>query len=216
MSLRVVTCLAGCLLLAAAPVGCSSATELDNPTGACTPEGDGARPGYHYPGDSKWLPDCENPLAREYFRVFTQNGASAAIIPRPDGAADLQPVCADDAHALHALVEKYALCESASSAAQVERVNDMLPADALTITHFLHGKLRFSSGPGDEGISPPPLPSDVIDACDLAPSERSTALSEICERERNRLRSGIDIGYFYTGPGAVELVARLNELYGIE
>jgi hypothetical protein len=203
------------LPLLAAALSCPSESEVDNPSGSCSPNGDGARTGYHDPGDSKWLPDCKNPLAREYYRVFTQSSRSAYLIPRVDGSPALQPICADEAHALHPLVTKHLLCVSASGPSQVERVNDMLPADALAVAHFLHGTLRFSIGPGSTGISPSPFPSDILDACAL-PAKASPELAEICERERDRLRSGNDLGFSYEGPGAVELVTRLNDLYAIE
>jgi hypothetical protein len=78
----------------------------------------------------------------------------------------------------------------------------------------MHGMLRFTGG-GDSEIAPYPLPSDIVDACALHPEAASADLRAICERERDRLQSGHGIGFSYTGPGAVELVALLNELYGI-
>jgi hypothetical protein len=56
----------------------------------------------------------------------------------------------------------------------------------------------------------------ILDACALPPKASSPELTQICERERERLRSGNDIGFSYEGPGAVELVKRLNDLYGVE
>jgi hypothetical protein len=101
------------------------------------------------------------------------------------------------------------------SSQQVNLVNDMLPADALLLTRFMHQRLRFAIGPASNGITPSPIPTDIMDACGLHPQMNSADLTAICERERGRLRSGYDIGFSYQGPGAVELVARLNELYGI-
>jgi len=37
----------------------------------------------------------------------------------------------------------------------------------------------------------------------------------MCDREAERLRTGLEIGFSYQGPAAVELAARLNELYGV-
>ena len=37
---------------------------LANPTGSCTAPDRGARVG-HDPGDTHWLPDCQNPLGGE-------------------------------------------------------------------------------------------------------------------------------------------------------
>jgi hypothetical protein len=203
-------------------LGCSGASQqsggaaqsIDNPTGACKAPNDGSRAGYHSAGSGIWLLDCNNTLAREYWRVFAQSATSAYVIPRPDGASYLRPVCASPEHELHERVKKYALCEPASSEAEVERVNDIAPADALAITHFLHTALEFVAT--GSGIAPFPIPSDILDACDLHPEQNSAELAAICERERKRLETGHDIGFSYEGPGAVELALRLNELYGVK
>src|SRR5687767_7187902 len=81
-----------------------------NPSGSCKPSGDGSRPGYHSAAGTTWLPDCRNTLRREYWRVFAQAPDSAYVIPRPDGAPELGPACADAAHPLNALASRYALC----------------------------------------------------------------------------------------------------------
>jgi hypothetical protein len=195
--------------------GCGAAP-LDNPSGSCGSRADGGRAGYHAPGDSQWLPDCEPPLAREYWRVFSSDGKTGYIIPRPDGAAELQEACAAIAHQLGRLLDKYPLCRPAQTDAEVKAVNSMDTADALQLTHFLHTQLRFTKIETGPGIAPFPIPGDIIDGCALrgGPSS-SPELQAICERERERLRTGHAIGFRYTGPGAVELVARLNELYGI-
>ena len=62
---------------------------------------------------------------------------------------------------------------------------------------------------------PWPIPSDIVDACGLQPAANSAALTAVCERERAGLQSGFENATGYTGPGGVELVTRLNELYGI-
>ena len=86
---------------------------------------------------------------------------------------------------------------------------------ALSVTHFLHTQLKFAVTEDPLGVRPFPMPTDVIDACALGGEMNSLELEAICQRERERLRSGNDIGLSYTGAGAVELVARLNGLYGI-
>lgn len=204
-------------LMAVAAVAYATACRPDipNPTGSCEAPNDGGRAGYHAPGDSTWLPDCQNPLRREYWRVFATTQTSAYTIPRLDGEPRLQPACADAADALAPLVARYGLCASAMTQEQVTRINDMAPVDALTLTHFLHGQLVFTAGVNVLGIDPFPMPSDIIDACALHPIDNSAYLTAICDRERDRLASGIDIGFTYQGPGAVELAAALNALYGI-
>jgi hypothetical protein len=186
---------------------------VENPSGSCEASGDGSRAGYHSAAGTTWLPDCRNTLQREYWRVFAQARDSAYVIPRPDGARELGRACSDPAHELNSVVVKYSLCGAASSPAEVERVNNMQPVDALAITHFMHGMLRFIST--GSGVSPYPLPTDILDACALHPDGASAELRFICDRERDRLSSGQEIGFDYSGPGAIELAELLNELYGI-
>lgn len=188
---------------------------IENPTGDCAAPDSGARAYYHDPGDTKWLPDCQNPLAREYWRVFAKTAESAYLIPRADGAPGLQPACADEDHPLHSIVKKYPLCEMASSRAEVDRVNSLPPADALAIAHELHRSLRFVVTDEGMGIAPFPMPSDIMDVCELHSNADNPELQELCEEETARLQSGYDIGFSYSGPGAVALVERLNELYQI-
>lgn len=190
--------------------------KVPNPTGSCEAAGTGARAGYHAPGpDAQWLPDCKNPLLREYWRVFARGPNSASTIPRPDGEELLQPACAGPAHELAEIVKRYGLCEQATSSEQVEIVNSMKPADALAVTHFLHGQLRFVADTKAMSIRPYAIPAEIIEACDLHPGRNSQALNEMCDREKDRWNSGSGVGFYYTGPGAVELAERLNELYGV-
>jgi hypothetical protein len=83
------------------------------------------------------------------------------------------------------------------------------------ISRFLHERLKFVLGPQDIGIFPGLFRTDVVAACELR-GNRSAELEAICARERKRLQAGTDEGFTYEGPGAVELVERLNELYGID
>ena len=70
--------------------GCGQ-SDINNPTGMCGTRSDGARAGYHAPAENDiWVPDCQNPLAREYWRVFSQDGGTGYVIPRPDGTPELQ------------------------------------------------------------------------------------------------------------------------------
>lgn len=190
-----------------------SKVKVENPTGDCVAFDSGARPGYHAPGDTTWLPDCENPLRREYWRVFATTPETAYIMPRPDGDPGLEAACTNEEHPLYTVVQYYALCQPASSAEAVARINSIYPKDALAVTHELHSRLRFVAN--EAGIAPSPIPSDILDACALHSNDDEPELAAICEREADRLGSGNDIGFAYEGPGAVALAKRLNELYGI-
>ena len=195
--------------------GCGQLT-FANPSGTCGTRSGGGRAGYQVPGpDDQWVPDCQNALLREYWRVFSQDGESAYVIPRPDGAPELSSPCTDANHDLHTVVVRYDLCSAAGSTEQVNTINHIELSDALRVIHFLHTQLKFVVTEDPLGIQPFPIPSDIIDACALGAGLNSSELEAICERERDRLRSGVDVGFSYTGPGGAELVTRLNELYGI-
>jgi len=183
-----------------------------NPTGNCTADTNGDRAGYHSSEGTVYVPDCKSPRAREYWRVFASDAEHAYTIPRLDGAPGLKPACDDATDPLHALVLKYRLCASASSPEEVEIVNRMAIADALTLTHALHGTLRFTNR---DRLAPYAPPTDILDACNLHPTNDAPELAAMCTREQERLESGNDIGYTYEGPGATELARRLNELYDI-
>jgi hypothetical protein len=199
----------------AAVAGCDQPS-ITNPSGTCGTRSGGGRAGYQVPGDDdQWIPDCQNPLHREYWRVFSQDGQTGYVIPRPDGAPELQSPCDDPRHDLHPVVDRYELCAGADSAEKVEIINHVELSDALRVTHFLHTQLKFAVTEDALGIRPFPIPADIVDACVAGERVNSAELEAICQRERDRIRSGIDIGFAYTGVGAQELVMRLNELYGI-
>lgn len=192
--------------------------DIQNPTGECVAPDSGERAGYHSPSEGdRWLPDCQNTLRREYWRVFAESADSAYLIPRPDGAPGLQDACTDSTHALHAVVERHALCTTAMSSAQVDSANEIPPSDALAIAHHLHASLRFvahdQGGYGD--IAPFPLPSDIADACALHETASVPDLDSACEKERRGSVSSAEEVVQHTGGEAAKLAARLNELYGI-
>lgn len=190
----------------------SGAFTVVNPSGDCAREGNGDRAGYHSSAGTVWVPDCQNALAREYWRVFATDSEHAYIIPRPDGVAPLQSACEDPADPLHEIAQRYLLCASASSSAEADVVNRMSIADALTVARALHGALRFTYRTFLEPFAPP---TDILDACALHPLDGAPELAELCTREQRRLDSGNDIGFSYDGEGAIVLTRRLNELYAI-
>jgi hypothetical protein len=195
--------------------GCSP-IQLTNPTGECRAPNNGARAGYHAPGCDTWLPDCANPHSREYWRVFAKSATSAYVIPRPDGARELTAPCNLQSHPMRALVDKYRLCEQATTPESVDVVNDMMPSEALEITHFMHALLLFEATEGIPNVSllPFPIPSDVLDACNLHVGQNSPALQGDCDAVRQFVASGIEPAPTFDET-AGELALLLNELYGI-
>jgi hypothetical protein len=188
-------------------------TAVDNPSGDCRAHGDGGRAGYHSPAGLAYLPDCMNPLQREYYRVFVDDDGLASMIPRPDGAFIGAGLCDGDDPEVMSLVERYPLCDETLDAAGVERINSMQPGDALRVARLLHERLIFTIPDGE--LTPFAPPTDILDACALS-SDPSAQLTSLCEREADRLQSGNEIGFSYEGVGAAELARLLNRLYGID
>lgn len=184
-----------------------------NPSGDCVAPGNGSRAGYHSTTDP-WLLDCNNPLKREYWRVFTNPDKTAYIIPRPDGDPHWTIACRDPDMPIAKIASKYSLCDPAVEHGAVDQLNAMEPGLALEIAHYLHLHLVFAAPAGAAGFTPFPIPSDTLDACEVHPNENSADFAELCQRERDN-SMGL-FGLTYEGPGAVELAARLNELYGID
>jgi hypothetical protein len=188
-----------------------------NPAGDC-PAPDNGATASHAPGSARWLPDCKKPLRREYFRVFAKSESSAFMVPRPDHSTIARALCSSEAagSSLRALLERYTLC---AETPDVNRINTMLPADALAIAHALHEHLRFEANGGD--VRPYPYSEDVLAVCELKPELAKGVLSDICdwEREHDRKRkAGVPIPAIGRVPPASEgppLAAAMNELYGI-
>lgn len=205
------------LLLVSSLGGCSATPHyVDNPTGDCEADGDGSRTG-HNPGDSQYLPDCDPPLEREYYRVFAQEDETAYMIPRPDAMGIRYGYCSGDDAELADLFERNGLCVEV---ADPDVVNSMTPEDALAIAHLLHENLVFVAEQqhGESwGVLPGAMTDDVVAACDRAEVDLSDAL-DACRYHRDRASSKIhdDMGRIYTRAEAEQLAAGLNELYGIE
>jgi hypothetical protein len=190
---------------------------IRNPSGSCGTRSDGTRAGYHYALNDLWVPDCQNPLRREYWRVFVKNGDEAYVIPRPDGAPELHAICTAGQDELRRIVDQHGLCAVAASSEQVRTVNTMDLSGALRITHFLHGQLKFSvvvHSSGHVSIRPFPIPSDVSDACAIRPHMISAELEVLyCERARHPDR----LLLIHTNREAADdLASRLNDLYGVK
>lgn len=205
--------------------GCAKASEpvvqkplplVRNPTGECvTPPGNGARPGH---GPSwRYLPDCQAPLKREYYRVFAWSESVASMFPRPDDAPGAVQICKNEAPGtpLRALFERYTLCDPQPN---IERVNKMTAADALAIGHALHVRMRFEANGGD--VRPFPYDDDVLAVCDQKPELAQAELADRCAYTRDLARRAAagPVGEAYRMPPDREgppLAKALNEIYGI-
>jgi hypothetical protein len=188
-----------------------------NPTGDCTaPPGNGARPG-HGPANWRYLPDCQAPLNREYYRVFAWSESVASMFPRPDGAPGTAQICANEASdtELRALLDRYTLCDAQPN---IERINAMKAADALAIGHALHVRMRFVASGGE--VSPFPYDDDVLAVCDAKPELAKGVLADRCAYTRDLARRAAEgpVAEVYRMPPDSEgppLAKALNEIYGV-
>jgi len=189
-----------------------------NPTGACgvkSSRGAGGRWNYHSPGEvDTYVPDCQNPLRREYWRVFVQRDRGTAyVIPRPDDMGTKFGLCEDGDP--DALFRKYGLCSGTDFS--VSAVNNMETAEALNITHALHGRLVFQATQSGDGwgIDPFAPEDDILAVCDEAITDDADALAH-CKRLRARCSDGAcqGIAIVPNEASARSLVPALNELYG--
>lgn len=203
----------GCVLSGASGPGGNGVT---NPTGDCVAMSDGSGIEHNPGADSVYLPDCEAPLSREYYRVFVQEDGTAYMFPRPDNHPDFYGPCRDVDDPLQPVLERYDLCqEEAFDAEQVARVNAMDPADALAIAHFLHERLVFVTE--EYGVRPGPRAEDILELCETDQEFRNGPLRERCDFEIDAARGGTrtEQGWLHTGEAGRVLADALNELYGI-
>jgi len=190
-------------------------TGIENPTGTCLPDDDGSRACYHSPGaDSQYLPHCDAPLAHEYWRVFgmeDDTGVTAYMIPRPDGTAPLDALCAEGSHG--DLLAAYTLCDAS---VDIDLVNAMDPADALDLSFALHERLVFSAVDYGDMVSVEPWapPSDVLAICDTGADD---GLAELCETyaEYYGGETCLDIAVGFDLETAAALAAAMNDYYGV-
>ena len=189
------------------------APNVDNPSGDCSAEADGRRSGFHLPDrDNTYLPDCQNPLDRELWRVFAQSESSAYIMPRPDATGLSYGVCNGEDEEMAILFASYGLCEEYGDP---DVINNIAPTDALSITNTLHQLLRFEID--DAGMISPWAPDDdIIAACELTDSADAQEYCELLESRCDRWGTCTDIGYIPSNEAVEALVPAINQLYGIE
>jgi|GEM_PF-3692558 len=154
-------------------VGCTTNSSLksyanhsDELYTGCTNQFDGSRLGYHFTNRT-WISDCDNPLKRDYWRVFENQDGVYSIIPRPDWFLSFFHPCENLEPKILALASKYELCGEPFKINQVNRINSMPIRDALLLTHYLHSKLKFKVSKAK--ISPFPRHADILAACQIRP-----------------------------------------------
>jgi hypothetical protein len=187
-----------------------------NPTGTCAATDNGARlSGPLDDPDDVWIPDCNNVLEREYWRVFVRESGSAYIVPSPEGPPQYYgSACGDPQHPLFEIVGRYSFCDLTNPDA-APLIASMDLHDALAVAHYFHEQLEFSFA---RGFSPQAFMEDVVAACELRSPEDSPEYATLCDRERARFESGsgTTADATYEGQGGADLAYHLNELYGID
>jgi hypothetical protein len=210
--LYMLTALAPMLLLTA----CSEPVE--NPTGSCEADGNGARACYHSPdsGDT-YLLDCEAPLDRDLWRVFAVDEDTAYMIPRPDTMGIQLGICDGDDSDLASLFDANGLC---TEIGDPDIINAMTPADALAISHAMHERLIFGVVEnGDDSVSLSPWAPDdeLLHACEgpLADDDR---VSQLCDElaELDAAAECVDVGRTLGLDEATAMAEGLNATFGIE
>ncbi len=169
-----------------------------------------------------YLPLCDNPLPKEYWKLFTRDeGSTAYFLPRPDGAGLAYGYCESEDPEIAALFEDNALCTTIDSQAKVEIINNIDPADALEISRLIHEQLEFTAVMTFEefgAIAPFGLPVDLATVCEQQ-AESLAAIESTCAR---LIDDGTvptceedDMGTVLTFEEATLLADALNVLYGV-
>ncbi len=194
---------------------CNNSTSTSTSTSTSASE-DGSRPGYHTPDASdKYLPNCRNPLRREYWRVFQSQDGSAYMIPRPDGLGDKYQICSSDQRlststgaplndeSIADKARKYGLCGNINISELNENsngnvhshsigdINSMEPDDALEFSTIFHRQLEFVQD--GEFIDPYVPDEDILAACEAlgangaaTATATATATTTYCDQVKNK------------------------------
>ena len=195
-----------------------------NSTGDCAVSGSGDIDCYSVAGpDARWIPDCNHPRQRYYWRTFaepvgdgTRNSPTASMMPRPDGMGLVFGICDGEDPVLASLFDQNHLCKEILGSAEVDALNAMPLADALTISHALHQRLVFSPYAHPQGgwdITPFALPEDLRDAC---PATGNPSIIDRCNSYLDVVCGNTSIGVHLglSEAEANELASALNQLYG--
>jgi hypothetical protein len=207
------------LTILSIPIACEETTpNVANPSGDCETTEDGSRSCYHAPMNTDvYLPDCNNTLEREYWRVFAMDQNSAYIIPRPDGMGLFYDLCDDSEIGI--LMDTYKLCRETLRATDIDLINNIPPDDALLIANALHENLFFTVD-DNGGLNPWAPPNDIVDVCNMS-SDNDSVIESFCETalEYYDNDSGEDcpnVVFLLSSEEAQVLAGRLNTLYGLD
>lgn len=204
------------LLLA---VSRASAKEWEMPT-ECTSDSDGGRLGYHEPSPTDtYLPNCNNPLKRELWRVFKKETGTAYIIPNPSGLGLVYNICdeyggggpmADEYIVKDAT--KYGLCAEKEGDASL--INDIDPDVALKFTTIFHRHTKFTNK--NDAIDPWVPDEDIIAACDTL--NKDSAAINYCNDVKGKCSEGSCTEQIIIPDSDTVniLVQALNLIYGVK
>lgn len=175
---------------------------------------------YHSPGlDDTYLPDCNAPLNREYWRVFAVSESSAYVIPRMDafGVANKYGMCTGETE-LSSLFKKYGLCKEVLGSADIQVLNNMEPAEALNITHALHKRLCFESQntAGSWSIVPWAPDDDIHEVCNKNIDAGAASYCDEIMKRFNCNGTCIDMAMVPSAAAINVIVPGLNKLYGTQ
>lgn len=178
---------------------------VDNPSGDCGMHYFASH-GTNYP----WLPDCNLPLKRHYYRLLLNPDGSVNI--HPGLPWDLIAAACDDATSpIHSEALHTGSCNDGSE-------GSLSVVEAMNLVHYLNQQLRFSPDAANQ-VTPQLIYEDItkdgVDLCLSYAEARSGSLGPICQTL---------LAWHDTTPPtltlsqaqATELAQYLNQLYGVD
>jgi hypothetical protein len=179
--------------------------EVDNPSGDC---------GMHYftshGTEYAWLPDCQLPIKRHYYRLLLGVDGSTGIYPSLPWA-DFEAACVDPASPLHTAALHTASCNDGSEWS-------LSVAEGMTLVHYLNQQLRFSVDANNQ-VRPDLIydddTKDGVDLCLTNAEARNGKLASTCQT----LLAWHDVTpptLTLTQEQATQLAQHLNGLYGVD
>ncbi len=192
-----------------------------NPSGNCTTTGDGSRPSFHIPLEGEtYLPNCQNPLRREFWRIFVKEDGTAYMSPRPDGLGIPLGICDfSDGHLIAHMAKLYGLCnDPVTDQVDPNIINSMEPLYALEFSTIFHRQLHFDV---DTFLNTPWMvpDEDILSVCDLLGDAMRGDTKSFCKDIEERCDDQGNCNkrlYYPTREAAIDIVASLNDLYDVK
>jgi hypothetical protein len=181
--------------------------EVANPSGDC---------GMHYFSDYRWLPDCNLPIKRSYYRLLLTMEGIPMIHPELP-AETILAACDDSTSPIRTEATHTGICREG------ENVPRLTVTEGMTLVHYLNQQLRFSVG-ALNSVVPEPIyerdamygdTNDGVDICMTFAEARSGILAPVCQTIlawHDTRRPTLSLSQ----EQATQLAQYLNRLYGVD